>query len=60
MMFPWGLDCVVTKIEHIPNKIKYKFEHRISTKEENEVQYKGNKENKYCIQVIKKIINMAT
>ena len=60
MMFPWGLDYVVTKIKYIPNKIKYQIEYRISTKEENEVQYKGNKENKYCIQVIKKIINMAT
>ena len=60
MMFPLGLDCVVTKIGYIPNKIKYQFKYRISTKEENEVQYKGNKENKYCIQVIKKIINMAT
>ena len=50
----------MTKVEYIPNKIKYQFELGISTKEENEVQYKGNKENKYCIQVIKKIINMAT
>ena len=45
MMFPWGLDCVVTKIEYIPNKIKYQFKYGISTKEENKVQYKGNKEN---------------
>ena len=60
MMFPWGLDYVVTKIKYIPNKIKYQIKYRISTKEENEVQYQGNKENKYCIQVIKKIINMAT
>ena len=60
MMFPWGLDCVVTKIEYIPNKIKYQFKYGISTKEENEVQYKGNEENKYYMQVIKKIINMAT
>ena len=60
MMFPWGLDYVVTKIKYIPNKIKYQIKYGISTKEENEVQYQGNKENKYCIQVIKKIINMAT
>ena len=60
MMFPWGLDCVVTRIKFIPDKIKYQFEYRISTKESNKVQYHGKQENNYCIQVIKKIINMAT
>ena len=59
-MFPWGLDYVVTKIKYIPDKIKYQIEYGISTKEENEVQYQGNKENKYCIQVIQKMIIMTT
>ena len=32
MMFPWGLDYVVTKIKYIPNKIKYQIKYGISTK----------------------------
>ena len=60
MMFPWGLDYVVTRIKFIPDKIKYKFEYGMSTKESNKVQYYRKKENNYCIQVIKKIINTAT
>ena len=46
MMFPWGLDYTVTKIKYIPDKIKYRIKYGISTKEENEVQYQENKENK--------------
>ena len=60
MMFPWGLDYVVTRIKFIPDKIKYQFEYRLSMKVWNKVEYHGKKENNYCIQVIKKIINTAT
>ena len=60
MMFPWGLDYVVTRIKYILDKIKYQFYYGISTKESITVQYYGKKENNYCIQVIKKTINTAT
>ena len=60
MMFPWDLDYVVTKIEYIPDKIKYQIKYGISTKEVNKVQYQGIKQDKYCVSVIKEIIDMAT